>query len=62
MLQALYQRPVGDVLVSGAVAEELVRTLVTSASLVLTIPLTTAVAAVLAASSRSTADRTHAAG
>ncbi|WP_088321172.1 YibE/F family protein [Kineosporia sp. R_H_3] len=58
MLQALYQRPVGDVVVSGAVAEELVRTLVTSSSLVLTIPLTTAVAALLAASSRTAADRT----
>jgi uncharacterized membrane protein len=53
MLQELYGRPLGDMVVSGAVAEELVRTLVTSSTLVLTIPLTTAVAAVLAASSGS---------
>ena len=51
MLQALYERPLGDVVVSGAVAEELVRTLVTSSSLVLTIPLTTIVAALLAGTS-----------
>lgn len=53
MLEALYARPLGDVVQSGAVAEELVRTLVTSSCLVLTIPLTTAVAALLAASSRT---------
>ena len=55
MLQALYERPLGDVAVSGAVAEELVRTLVTSSSLVLTIPLTTLVAALLAGTSRRAA-------
>ncbi|MBK6872237.1 MAG: YibE/F family protein [Kineosporiaceae bacterium] len=48
MLERIYGRPLSDLLVSGGVAEELVRTLVTSAGLVLTIPLTTAVAALLA--------------
>jgi hypothetical protein len=51
VLEALYARPLADVAVSGAVAEELVRTPVTSSSLVLTIPLTTLVAALLAGTS-----------
>jgi uncharacterized membrane protein len=52
MLEQLYGRPPADMVVSGSVAEELVRTLVTSSTLVLTIPLTTAVAAVLATGGR----------
>ncbi|MBL8929260.1 MAG: YibE/F family protein [Kineosporiaceae bacterium] len=49
MLERIYGRPITDMLLSGGVAEELVRTLVTSTGLVLTVPLTTAVAALLAA-------------
>jgi uncharacterized membrane protein len=50
LLIDLYQQPLAEVLNGGQVAEEIVRTLVGSIGLVLTIPLTTAVAAVVATS------------
>jgi uncharacterized membrane protein len=56
LLIDLYQQPLAEVLNGGQVAEEIVRTLVGSIGLVLTIPLTTAVAAVVATSLES-ADR-----
>lgn len=45
---SLVQRPVVDTLVSGDIAEEIVRTLVSSIGLVLAIPVTTGIAALLA--------------
>jgi uncharacterized membrane protein len=49
----LYQRPIGQVLTSGDIAEEIVRTLVGSIGLVLAIPVTTIVAALVVTSGRS---------
>jgi uncharacterized membrane protein len=48
----LYQQPLTEVLNGGQMAEEIVRTLVAAIGLVLTIPLTTAIAAVVATSLR----------
>jgi uncharacterized membrane protein len=50
LLIDLYQQPLAEVLNGGQIAEEIVRTLVGSIGLVLTIPLTTAIAAVVATS------------
>lgn len=47
MLVMLYDRTLGSTLTAGEIAEELVRTLVSSIGLVLAIPATTALAAVL---------------
>lgn len=47
----LYHRPLGQVLTGGAIAEEIVRTLVGAIGLILSIPVTTAVAALIVASS-----------
>ncbi|GAA3638189.1 hypothetical protein GCM10022223_66430 [Kineosporia mesophila] len=47
----LYHQPLGQVLTSGQIAEEIVRTLVGAIGLVLAIPLTTGVAAAVVASS-----------
>ncbi|MGO1560437.1 MAG: YibE/F family protein [Actinomycetaceae bacterium] len=47
MLASLADRPLTDTLLSAEIAEEVVRTLVSSIGLVLAIPLTTAIAAVL---------------
>jgi uncharacterized membrane protein len=48
----LYQQPLGEVLNSGEIAEEIARTLVASIGLALTIPLTTVIAAMVAVSVR----------
>ncbi|PPK93187.1 putative membrane protein [Kineococcus xinjiangensis] len=45
LLIELYERPLGQVLTSGAVAEEVVRTVVAGAALALAVPFTTALAA-----------------
>lgn len=50
LLIDLYQQPLAEVLNGGQVAEEIIRTLVGSIGLVLTIPLTTAIAALVATS------------
>lgn len=47
LLISVYDRPIGQTLTSAEIAEEVVRTLVGSIGLVLAIPLTTAVAALL---------------
>lgn len=47
MLLEIYQLPLGPTLTSGEFAEEIVRTMVSSIGLVLAIPLTTAIAAVI---------------
>jgi uncharacterized membrane protein len=52
MLIDLYQQPLSEVLIGGEVAEEIVRTLVAGTGLVLAIPLTTLIAAAVAASAR----------
>ncbi|WP_198950789.1 YibE/F family protein [Kineosporia sp. A_224] len=52
LLVDLYAQPVGQVLTGGDVAEEVVRTLVGSVGLVLAIPLTTLVAALVASRGR----------
>ena len=52
MLASLVERPVVDTLLSGEIAEEVVRTLVSSIGLVLAIPVTTAIAALLATTGR----------
>ncbi|GLY17394.1 hypothetical protein Kisp01_44080 [Kineosporia sp. NBRC 101677] len=51
----LYHQPLGQVLTGGQLAEEIVRTLVGAIGLILSIPVTTAVAAVIVASSREPA-------
>lgn len=53
LLISVYNRPLLQTLTSAEIAEEIVRTLVGSIGLVLAIPLTTAVAALLVLSSRS---------
>ncbi len=53
----LYQRPIGQVLTSGEIAEEIVRTLVGSIGLVLAIPVTTLVAALVVTSGRNSGSR-----
>ncbi|MGC5627058.1 YibE/F family protein [Georgenia sp. Z1344] len=50
MLASLVERPVVDTLMAGEIAEEVVRTLVSSIGLVLAIPVTTGIAALLARS------------
>ncbi|GAB3281300.1 YibE/F family protein [Kineosporia babensis] len=55
----LYHQPLGQVLTSGAIAEEIVRTLVGSIGLILSIPVTTAVAAVIVASSPRESGQAH---
>jgi uncharacterized membrane protein len=50
MLLEIYRRPIGDVLVSEDIAEEIVRTLSSAIGLVLAVPLTTAIAVVCASS------------
>ena len=53
LLIDIYQRPLGQTITSGAIAEEVARTLVGAIGLVLAIPVTTAIAAgVLATSGR----------
>jgi len=59
----LYDRPLDQVLTSGQIAEEIVRTLVGAIGLILAIPLTTAVAAaVVAAGTRAARGRPAASG
>jgi uncharacterized membrane protein len=53
LLFDLYARPAGTVLTSAVVAEELVRTLVGAIGLVLAVPLTTALGALVATASRA---------
>ncbi|MGC5616364.1 YibE/F family protein [Georgenia sp. Z1491] len=60
MLASLVERPVADTLLSGEIAEEVVRTLVSSIGLVLAIPVTTAIAALLASSGTGADDETDA--
>jgi uncharacterized membrane protein len=50
MLLEIYRRPIGDVLASEDIAEEIVRTLSSAIGLVLAMPLTTAIAVVCASS------------
>jgi uncharacterized membrane protein len=50
----LYQRPLGQVLTSAEIAEEIVRTLVGSIGLILAIPLTTILAAIIVTSGAKT--------
>ena len=50
MLLEIYRRPIGDVLASEDIAEEIVRTLSSAIGLVLAVPLTTAIAVVCASS------------
>jgi uncharacterized membrane protein len=50
MLLQIYSRPIGDVLASEDIAEEIVRTLSSAIGLVLAMPLTTAIAVVCASS------------
>lgn len=52
MLILMQQQAIGTALTSGAVAEEVVRTLVSSIGLVLAIPITTAIAAAMAPGAR----------
>jgi len=52
LLIDLYNRSLGQVLTSGEIAEEIARTMVGSIGLILAIPLTTAIAAVVVARSR----------
>lgn len=52
MATAIYDRSVLDLLTSASLAEEIVRTLVSSIGLVLAIPITTAIAAALVRTSR----------
>ncbi|HST84001.1 MAG TPA: YibE/F family protein [Kineosporiaceae bacterium] len=52
LLIDLYQQPWAQVLTSGQIAEEIVRTLVGSIGLILAIPVTTAVAALIVSSGR----------
>ncbi len=56
LLISVYDRPIGQTLTSAEIAEEVVRTLVGSIGLVLAIPLTTALAALLVLSSRPRAE------
>ncbi len=49
LLISLYQQPMAEVLNGGELAEEIVRALVSAIGLVLTIPLTTGIAAIIAA-------------
>ncbi|CAM3701686.1 YibE/F family protein [Occultella aeris] len=53
MIVMLYDRSLGSTLTAGEIAEEVVRTLVSSIGLVLAIPATTAIATLLVASSRA---------
>lgn len=53
LAMALFDRSLGALLTSGALAEEIVRTLVSSIGLILAIPITTAIAAALVRTSRS---------
>lgn len=53
LLIDIYQRPLGQVLTSVDIAEELARTFVGSIGLILAIPLTTAIAAAAVATSRA---------
>ncbi|MDN5744152.1 MAG: YibE/F family protein [Nocardioidaceae bacterium] len=52
MLLRVYDRPLLDLLTTEQLAEEVVRTLVTSIGLVLAVPITTAIAALIASPSR----------
>jgi len=52
LLIDLYQQPLAQVLTGGRIAEEIVRTMVGAIGLILAIPLTTAIAASVVASSR----------
>ena len=54
---SLMDRAVLDTMLSGEIAEEIVRTLISSIGLVLAIPATTAIAAACAASPRSSTSR-----
>jgi uncharacterized membrane protein len=57
LLIDLYQQPWAQVLTSGQIAEEIVRTLVGSIGLILAIPVTTAVAALIVSSGRPATPR-----
>lgn len=52
LLLSLYDQPAGQVLTSGAIAEEIARTAVGSIGMILAIPVTTAIAAASVAASR----------
>ncbi|MFC4555224.1 YibE/F family protein [Georgenia faecalis] len=52
LVAGLFDRPFGDTLMAGEIAEEIVRTLVSSVGLVLAIPATTAIAAALVRTAR----------
>ncbi|MFV0253789.1 MAG: YibE/F family protein [Beutenbergiaceae bacterium] len=54
MIAAIYDRSLLDFFMSGEIAEELVRTLVSSIGLVLAIPMTTAISAALVSTRRAT--------
>jgi uncharacterized membrane protein len=56
MLLAVYDRPVMDLISSEALAEEIARTLTSAVGLVLAVPVTTAVAALVASRSGPAAD------
>ncbi len=56
MLLRVYDRPLLDLLSTEQLAEEVVRTLVTSIGLVLAVPVTTAIAAIVAAPMREDGD------
>ncbi|MFF1528572.1 YibE/F family protein [Cellulomonas sp. NPDC058312] len=57
LLLEIYQLPLGPTLTSGEFAEEIVRTMVSSIGLVLAIPITTAIAAVVATRAGTTHPR-----
>jgi uncharacterized membrane protein len=59
LLIEVYARPLGQVLTGGEIAEEVVRTLVGGIGLVLAIPLTTAVAALVVTAGRPRSPRRH---
>jgi uncharacterized membrane protein len=59
LLLEIYQLPLGPTLTSGEFAEELVRTMVGSIGLVLAIPLTTAIAALVVTRAGAGASARH---
>ncbi len=62
LLITLYKLPLSQVLTTGDIAEEVVRTLVGSIGLILAIPLTTAIAACVAAAADTVHDPVHHSG
>jgi uncharacterized membrane protein len=55
----LYQRPWAEVLTSGEIAEEIVRTMVGSIGLILAIPVTTLIAALIVTAGRPRSAHLH---